>query len=100
MPADDKSSAHDEQTIPHGAGDRGRRRDGCDFDSGRINTAAGPRRRDVDRRRPGEPVRNSVVLIRGGHVEQVRTVESLTVPAGYDRISTEGIVIKDGRRYR
>jgi hypothetical protein len=49
---------------------------------------------------PGEPVRNSVVLIRGGLVEQVRTVESLTVPAGYDRISTEGIVIKDGRRYR
>ena len=49
---------HDEQTIPHCTGDRGRRRDGCDFDPGRTRSAgaggivptAGPRRRDADRR--------------------------------------------------
>jgi imidazolonepropionase-like amidohydrolase len=45
---------------------------------------------------PGEPVRNSVVLIRGGRVEKAGTVESLPVPAGYDRISTEGMTVLPG----
>jgi imidazolonepropionase-like amidohydrolase len=45
---------------------------------------------------PGEPVRNSVVLIRGDRVEKVGTVASLPVPAGYDRISTEGMTVLPG----
>ncbi len=45
---------------------------------------------------PGEPVRNSVVLIRGDRVEKVGTIESLTVPAGYERISTEGMTVLPG----
>ncbi len=45
---------------------------------------------------PGEPVRNSVVLIRGDRVEKVGTVASLPVPAGYERISTEGMTVLPG----
>ena len=39
---------------------------------------------------PGQPVRNSVVLIRGDRIEKMGTVESLPVPASYELITTEG----------
>jgi imidazolonepropionase-like amidohydrolase len=42
------------------------------------------------------PVRNSVVLIRGERIEKVGTVASLPVPAGYDRISTDGMTVLPG----
>ena len=45
---------------------------------------------------PGEPVRDSVVLIRGDRVENVGTVASLPVPAGYDLISAEGMTVLPG----
>ena len=41
-------------------------------------------------------VRNSVVLIRGERIESIGTVDSLTVPAGYERISTEGMTVLPG----
>lgn len=62
------------------------------------------------------PVRDSVVLIRGGRIEVVGTTESLPVPNGYETVSTEGMTvlavkgriakgeipgpIKHGRRFR
>jgi imidazolonepropionase-like amidohydrolase len=42
---------------------------------------------------PNQPVRNSVVLIRGDRIEKVGTVESLPVPAGYEQIPTEGMTV-------
>ena len=42
------------------------------------------------------PVRDSVVLVRGGRIERVGTVEALPVPAGYERISTEGMTVLPG----
>jgi imidazolonepropionase-like amidohydrolase len=42
------------------------------------------------------PIRNSVVLIRGERIERVGTVASLPVPAGYDRISTDGMTVLPG----
>src|SRR4029453_700027 len=45
---------------------------------------------------PGQPVRNSVVLIRGDRIEKVGTVESLPVPAGYEQIPTEGMTVLPG----
>jgi imidazolonepropionase-like amidohydrolase len=45
---------------------------------------------------PGTPVRDSVVLVRGDRIERVGTVASVPVPAGYDRISTEGMTVLPG----
>jgi imidazolonepropionase-like amidohydrolase len=42
------------------------------------------------------PVRNSVVLVRGDRIERVGTGASLPVPAGYARISTEGMTVLPG----
>ena len=42
------------------------------------------------------PIRNSVVLIRGQRIERVGTVESLPVPAGYQRVSTDGLTVLPG----
>ena len=36
------------------------------------------------------PLHNSVILVKDGITEQVGTVESLPVPAGYREVSTEG----------
>ena len=44
----------------------------------------------------GPPIRNSVVLIRGDRIEKVGDVSSLPVPAGYDRVSTEGMTVLPG----
>jgi imidazolonepropionase-like amidohydrolase len=44
----------------------------------------------------GPAVRDSVVLVRGGRIERVGTVETLPVPAGYERISTEGMTVLPG----
>jgi imidazolonepropionase-like amidohydrolase len=44
----------------------------------------------------GAPIRNSVVLVRGDRIERVGTVDSLPVPAGYERISTEGMTVLPG----
>ena len=44
----------------------------------------------------GAAVRNSVVLIRGERIEKIGTVDSLPVPGGYDRISTEGMTVLPG----
>lgn len=41
-------------------------------------------------------VPNSVLLIKGGRIERVGTGESLPVPAGYTRISTEGMTVLPG----
>ena len=43
-----------------------------------------------------QPVRNSVLLIRGDRIEKVGTVASLPVPAGYEQISTEGMTVLPG----
>jgi imidazolonepropionase-like amidohydrolase len=43
-----------------------------------------------------QPVRNSVVLIRGERIEQVGTVASLSVPATYERVSTDGMSVLPG----
>jgi imidazolonepropionase-like amidohydrolase len=42
------------------------------------------------------PVRDSVLLIRDDRIERVGTVSSLPVPAGYERISTEGMTVLPG----
>jgi imidazolonepropionase-like amidohydrolase len=44
----------------------------------------------------GAPVRDSVVLVRGDRIERVGTVATLPVPAGYQRISTEGLTVLPG----
>jgi len=44
----------------------------------------------------GAPVRNSVVLVRGERIERVGTVATLPIPAGYERISTEGLTVMPG----
>ena len=44
----------------------------------------------------GPPVRDSVVLLRGGRIERVGTVGTLPVPTGYERISTEGMTVLPG----
>lgn len=46
--------------------------------------------------RGGAPVRDSVVLIEGGRIKAVGTVDTLPVPAGYQRISTEGMSVLPG----
>ena len=42
------------------------------------------------------PMRNSVVLVQGDRIQRVGTVASLPVPAGYARISTEGMTVLPG----
>ena len=42
------------------------------------------------------PVRNSVVLVRGERIERVGTMDSLPVPDGYQRVSTEGMTVLPG----
>jgi imidazolonepropionase-like amidohydrolase len=44
----------------------------------------------------GTPVRNSVVLINRERIENVGTIASLPIPAGYDRVSTEGMTVVPG----
>lgn len=44
----------------------------------------------------GEPLRNSVILIEGGKITKVGQVGSLTVPAGTEIISTEGMTVLPG----
>lgn len=44
----------------------------------------------------GKPLHNSVVLLRGERIEKIGTVETLPVPAAYDRISTEGMTVMPG----
>ena len=43
-----------------------------------------------------KPIRNSVILVRGDRIEKVGTVDSLSVPAGYEQISTEGMTVLPG----
>ena len=43
-----------------------------------------------------QPIANSVILIRDNVIEQVGTVKSLPVPAGYEVISTEGMDVLPG----
>ena len=42
------------------------------------------------------PIRDSVVLIRGQRIERVGTTDSLPVPNGYLRVSTEGLTVLPG----
>lgn len=44
----------------------------------------------------GAPIANSVILIDGERIEAVGTVETLAVPEGYQRISTEGMSVLPG----
>ena len=44
----------------------------------------------------GTPIANSVILIDGETIEAVGTVDTLAVPDGYERISTEGMSVMPG----
>ncbi|MEM9056362.1 MAG: amidohydrolase family protein [Pseudomonadota bacterium] len=44
----------------------------------------------------GPPIANSVILVNGETIEAVGTVDSLPVPDGYTRISTEGMSVLPG----
>ena len=44
----------------------------------------------------GAPLRDSVVLIRGEHIEKIGTTASLPVPNGYEAVSTEGLTVLPG----
>jgi len=44
----------------------------------------------------GAPLRDSVVLIRGEHIEKIGTTTSLPVPNGYEAVSTEGLTVLPG----
>lgn len=44
----------------------------------------------------GEPLRNSVVLVRDDKIERVGTISTVKVPDGYDRVSTEGMTVLPG----
>lgn len=44
----------------------------------------------------GAPVANSVILIDGEIIEAIGTTATLPVPAGYERISTEGMTVLPG----
>jgi len=43
-----------------------------------------------------KPVANSVILVKDGMIEQVGTVDTLTIPKGYEIISTEGMDVLPG----
>ncbi len=43
-----------------------------------------------------QPIGDSVILVKGGVIEQVGTVDTLPVPAGYQVISTEGMDVLPG----
>ena len=43
-----------------------------------------------------KPVANSVILVKDGMIEQVGTVDTLTIPEGYEIISTEGMDVLPG----
>lgn len=45
---------------------------------------------------PGPPIANSVILVNGEIIEAIGTTETLTVPPGYERISTEGMSVLPG----
>ena len=42
------------------------------------------------------PIANSVILVEDGVIQKVGTVESLPVPEGYERVSTEGMDVLPG----
>jgi len=44
----------------------------------------------------GPPIANSVVLINGDTIEAVGTVDTLPIPPGYEKISTEGMSVLPG----
>lgn len=44
----------------------------------------------------GEPIENSVVLVREERIESVGTMETLPVPAGYEVIASEGMTVMPG----
>ena len=44
----------------------------------------------------GVPLRDSVVLIRGEHIEKIGTTASVPVPNGYEAVSTEGLTVLPG----
>ncbi|HEX7081347.1 MAG TPA: amidohydrolase family protein [Gammaproteobacteria bacterium] len=44
----------------------------------------------------GTPLHDSVVLIRGERIERVGTLDTLSVPQDYERISTEGMTVLPG----
>ena len=44
----------------------------------------------------GPPIADSVILVNDGVIEAVGTVDTLPVPAGYERISTEGMSVLPG----
>ncbi len=44
----------------------------------------------------GDPIANSVILVNGDRIEAVGTVATLTVPEGYEVISTEGMSVLPG----
>ncbi len=44
----------------------------------------------------GQPIANSVILINGDSIEAIGTVDTLPVPSGYERISTEGMSVLPG----
>jgi imidazolonepropionase-like amidohydrolase len=44
----------------------------------------------------GEPLKNSVILIEGGKITKVGQVGTVTIPAGYEIISTEGMSVLPG----
>src|SRR5215831_10218374 len=44
----------------------------------------------------GSPIQNSVVLMSRDRIERVGTIASVPVPAGYERISTEGMTVLPG----
>ena len=44
----------------------------------------------------GQPIANSVILVDGETIEAVGTVDTLPVPPGYERISTEGMSVLPG----
>ena len=44
----------------------------------------------------GPPLANSVILIEGERIKALGTVETLPVPSGYERVSTEGMSVLPG----
>jgi len=44
----------------------------------------------------GTPLEDSIVLIRGERIERIGTVDTLSVPEDYERVSTEGLTVLPG----